>query len=298
MAKTVSVIVPVYNVSKFLEHCLTSIVNQSYRDLEILLVNDGSMDQSFLICEEFRKKDPRVRVISQSNAGLSAARNRGIEAATGDYISFVDGDDWLEENFFERMVSVHEETGSDVTICNYKAFEEEKSLFYFYTNFEEKYVREYTPSEWFRNIYGNGDFSTNFVVAWGKLYNRALFENIRYPVGKIAEDDYTTYFTYLLSEKIAYIHEPLYIYRKNPEGISKTKPVIERLPLQSIEEEFTLATLAADIDTSSIRKIYLERLRILRDWCLFAGRAEDYRHICLKIEVLKKHGIDIEQHQE
>ncbi len=296
MAKTVSVIVPVYNVSKYLDQCIGSLLKQSYKDQEIILVNDGSTDKSFLICEEYRKKDPRIRLISQENAGLSAARNRGIEAAGGDYLCFLDSDDWLEENFLERMVSVHEETGSDVTICNYKAFDEEKSVVYVYQSFEEKYVKEFTPSEWFRNIYGNGDFSTNFVVAWGKLYNRSLFENIRYPLGKIAEDDYTTYFAYLLSEKIAYIHEPLYIYRKTPTGISKTKPLMERLPLQSIEEEFTLATLAEDIDTSSIRKIYLERLRILRDWCLFAGRAEDYRHICLKIEVLKKHGIEVEQH--
>ncbi len=288
--KLVSVIVPIYNADAFLDKCLYSIVNQGYRDLDIILINDGSTDQSFQICEEYRQKDPRIRVISQSNAGLSAARNHGIEVAIGDYISFVDADDWLEENFFERMVAVHEESDSDVTVCNYARFETEKSLFVFYKDFKNKYVKTYTPAEWLLSNYG----SIEYVVAWGKLYNRELFKLIRYPVGKIAEDEYTTTFVYLLSQKVVYVNEPLYIYRKNPNGICGTKTLFERMPLQSIEEEFTMATLVGGFDTSSIRKIYLERLRLLKEYCLREGRVEDYRHICLKLEVLKKHGIDVE----
>jgi glycosyltransferase involved in cell wall biosynthesis len=293
MGKTVSVIVPVYNAARYLERCLNSILKQDYKDLDIILVNDGSTDESFYILEEYRKRDPRIRLISQQNAGPSEARNRGIEVATGDYLCFVDADDWLDDHFLERMVSVHEETGSDVTICNYKQFEEEKSVIYYYADFKEKYVKEYLTTDWFRFVCGNANLCICHVVVWGKIYNRELFQNIRYPVGKIAEDDFTTHYAYLLSDKITYIHEPLYIYRKNPEGITSTRSFMERFPLQSLEEAFTMAILAG-IDASVIRMLYLERLLGLREWFRRAGKAEEYRHVCLKIEALKKHGVKIE----
>lgn len=116
----ISVIVPVYNVEEFLEQCLESIVSQTYTDLEIILVNDGSTDQSAKICDDFAKRDTRVKVIHQINGGVSSARNTGIKAATGDYITFVDSDDWLEKEMYQKMMyAVKIQNGSEVIMCDF-----------------------------------------------------------------------------------------------------------------------------------------------------------------------------------
>ena len=284
---TISVIVPIYNNAKYLPKCLDSLLAQTYRDLEIILVNDGSTDGTFQICEAYRQKDSRIKVISQPNSGCSAARNRGIEMASGTYISFVDGDDWVEDNYFERLVSVHEETGSDVTITNFVRFEEETSVFHFYTRKEDSYVKEYKPEEWFQHMFGIENHSSCFVTAWGKLYNRKLFRLLRYPVGKIAEDDYTTFYTYLMSQKIAYINEPLYVYRTNQSSISGTNKLADRIPLASIEEAITMMTILG-IDTTAAIAIFKERLRLQKGSYLVDGRVDEYNHVSMMIELLEK----------
>ncbi|WP_022770282.1 glycosyltransferase family 2 protein [Butyrivibrio sp. NC2007] len=288
--KKVSIIVTVYNVQDYLPKCIDSILSQRYENLELILINDGSTDRSFSICEDYAQRDSRVKVISQPNGGISVARNRGIEAATGDYIVFVDGDDWIEGNFLERMVTVHEETGSDVTICNYTAFNQENTIFSFYVSPEDSYVKIFTPNEWFQHIYGIENHSTCFVVAWGKIYNKCLFEKLLYPAGKIAEDDYSTYFTYLQADKITYVNEGLYIYRIHPNSITTSNKLLDRIPLRSIEEEFTMMTLLG-LDTTAISRIFIVRLKMLKKACLLDGKVDDYKHICLMLDILKKHGV-------
>ena len=114
--KKVSVIVPVYNAEKYLEKCVNSIVNQTYKNLEIILINDGSKDNSLALCKKFNA-DARVVVIDQENRGAAGARNSGISVATGDYISFVDADDWVENSFIEKLVNLIQSTDSDISIC-------------------------------------------------------------------------------------------------------------------------------------------------------------------------------------
>ncbi len=289
--KKVSIIVAVYNVQDYLPKCIDSILAQHYENIELILVNDGSTDRSFSICEDYAHRDSRIKVISQQNGGLSAARNHGIELAAGDYLVFVDGDDWLQENFLERMVAVHEETGSDVTVCNYMRFNQQKSTFLMYIRPEDTYVKTYTPNEWCRDLYEHVHGRVCSVTAWGKIYNRRLFDKLRYPVGKIAEDNYTTYFTYLQSDRITYVNEALYVWRMNPNSITGTNKPTDLTPLSCLEEEFTLMTLIG-LDTTEFRRFFINRLRFLKDTTLSDGRYDEYRHICLMLDILKKYGIE------
>ncbi len=118
MSNKISVIVPVYNVEPYLNKCINSILDQTYKNLELILIDDGSTDRSGLICEEYKKRDPRIIVIHQSNMGVSSARNAGLNICSGSYVSFVDSDDWIEKNMYQDMISAIEDTGTDFAVCN------------------------------------------------------------------------------------------------------------------------------------------------------------------------------------
>ncbi len=118
MSDTISVIVPVYNVAPYLQRCVNSILAQTYQDLELIMIDDGSTDNSGSICDELQKKDPRIIVIHQNNQGVSAARNAGLDKCTGGYISFVDPDDWIEQNMYQDMVTAIKQKDADFAVCN------------------------------------------------------------------------------------------------------------------------------------------------------------------------------------
>lgn len=290
--KKVSVIIPVYNVAPYLRKCLDSVIGQTYENLEIILINDGTKDASLSICEEYKNKDSRIRLYSQKNQGLSAARNLGIDHATGEYITFVDSDDWLELEFVETLVTELERTDSDIAVGNFNKFEMEKSLFHIYALEKDYYVKTYTPNEWYDNIFSVANLSLCFVTAWGKVYKRNLFDGLHYPVGKVSEDDYTTYLTYMQAKQIVYVHKPLYVYRYNNEGISHTSPRTDLSSLQSFEEEMTMMMFLG-LDMTKIKAYYLHRLRINLASTLQEGRYEEYLRVKKKIDILKMHGIEV-----
>ena len=217
----ISVVIPVYKVEKYIEQCVNSILSQSYSDLEIILVDDGSPDGCPEICDYYSKLDKRVKVIHKKNGGLSDARNVGIDIAKGDEICFIDSDDFITNNMLERLLDIMTETGAEIVCCQSVRCEEDDSedTFIFTNNNKISY-----------NVYSNIEKMEQFLigntigtVAWGKLYKRSLFSSIRYPIGRYHEDVYTTYKVVDVAQKIAVTDYYGYIYRKNGDSITGTK---------------------------------------------------------------------------
>lgn len=184
---TVSVVVPVYRVEKYLDKCVSSICAQTFADFELILVDDGSPDNCPALCDAWAQKDSRIRVIHQKNGGLSAARNAGIEAALGQYLLFVDSDDYIEPDMLRHLVYGAQRSGAKMTLCNLR-YEDELGIPFLYPDFSS--VQDAILD---RNAFWNGYYSSQsayYVVAWNKLYRRELFTSLRYPVGKLHEDEY------------------------------------------------------------------------------------------------------------
>lgn len=202
----ISVIVPVYNVEKYLEKCIKSIAGQTYSNLEILLIDDGSTDNSGALCDEYAKNDSRIRVIHKENGGLSDARNTGIVHSTGDYLVFVDSDDYVHSEFIEKLYNAMKKSDSDMSICNFsRVFDHDK------INDNEVCVDEViTSRQAIQKLFEKG--SVYFIVAWNKLYKRKLFENVKFPVGRINEDEFVAHRLLGQCKKIACIQDSFYYY--------------------------------------------------------------------------------------
>lgn len=213
----VSVIVPIYNVEKYLEKCIESILNQTYKNLEIILVNDGSTDNSYDICLKYKEKDSRVIIVNKSNGGLSSARNKGIECATGEYYLFVDSDDYISEYMIEKLLYSIHQYNADIVCCNYD-FCDEKS------NFIKKHTIDIFENQIYNSKQANERLLYNKFYrcfAWNKMYNKKLFYGIRYPIGQLYEDIYTTFSLINKAKKIVFIPESLYCYRVRRNSITR-----------------------------------------------------------------------------
>lgn len=210
----ISIIVPVYNVEEYLKECIDSILIQTYKNLEIILVNDGSTDKCKDICLEYLNIDKRIKFIDKKNEGLSKARNDGIKIAKGKYLVFVDSDDYIHKNMIEILYNNLKKTNTRVSICGYylkysnRVEEDQEKDIYVELNAEQ--AIDYMNS-----------FKYYDVSAWAKLYEKELFNNIEFPVGKKSEDWYIMYKVLDLAEKIVYDSTPLYYYRQRNTGISK-----------------------------------------------------------------------------
>lgn len=208
-----SVIVPVYNVEAFLPRCVDSLLRQTYRNLEILLVDDGSPDSSGRICDDYAEKDSRIRVIHKENGGLSSARNAGLDIAAGEYIAFLDSDDWIEPEAYETMLGLMERYAVKLVCAGrYDVYgtERVKGLC---PEKEEKISGEAFAGRIFRWDHCDS-------AAWDKLYHRSLWESLRYPVGKICEDVPVTYRLALEAGEVALCPCPFVNYYHRPGSIT------------------------------------------------------------------------------
>ena len=223
MDDKITVIVPVYNVESYLRKCLDSIIAQTYKNIEIVVVNDGSTDASAEICKEFVEIDHRIIYIEQENSGLSAARNTGLENMSGDYVTFVDSDDWIELDYVETLYKKITQYQADIAVGNYYSFNESEGMFYFHILGDSYYEKVYDNISIFENLYESQEMK-NFALisAWGKLYKAGLFEQLRFDIGKLGEDGYLNQKIYLLAEKIVYIHKGIYSYRIRNNSLSRT----------------------------------------------------------------------------
>ncbi len=207
----VSVIIPVYNVDKYLTQCIDSVINQTYKNIEIILIDDGSTDESGKICDEYKKIDDRIIVIHKSNGGLSSARNEGIEKSRGEYIQFIDSDDYIDTDTIEIMYNV---------ICKYNA--DVISYSHYILNNEHKIcnctgeIKQIDKIEAIKEIMLD-DKIRNY--SWEKLWKRRLFNNIKYPLGKKFEDLRTTPLVFEKAEKIVVYDIPKYYYRQRSDSI-------------------------------------------------------------------------------
>lgn len=223
----ISVIVPVYNVEQYLEKCVNSITNQTYRNLEIILVDDGSTDNSGKICDHLAKNDSRIKVIHKKNGGVAEARNFGIDVATGENISFIDSDDYINSKYFEILYKAMVANNAEIVICDYIKFEEDKEI---KTSINENCkIVSHDKYSIFSDYYNMGHKHEKIAVPWGKVYKTKLFKNIRYPVGAKAEDELTQYKIFDKSQKTIEIKEKLYYYLRRNASLSSdwyTKPRI------------------------------------------------------------------------
>lgn len=218
----ISIVLPVYNVEQYLHKCFDSLISQTYENIEIVAINDGSTDNSGKICDLYSEKDPRIKVIHQDNEGLSHARNIGIANSVGEYLTFVDSDDFIDRNYIEILHSSLIQNEADIAIGQFTFFDESSEKEIVGSNSENisTKIKIFNSNEVISKIYS--DEITTFVTAWGKLFPKKFFEDIEFPKGKVYEDEYTTYKIYLKSHKVVFVDQIIYYYRERINSISRS----------------------------------------------------------------------------
>lgn len=207
MESLISVIIPVYNIERYIKRCIDSVIGQTYQNLEIILVDDGSTDKSGRICDRYRVHDKRISVIHKKNGGLSDARNVAIDVAKGEWITFVDGDDFLEKTAIENMYKASMESGSQIVCCLFKIVHEEKVRFN--VDCSKEKISIYSNEGALKKMLCQSELNNS---ACAKLYQKILFREIRYPKGELYEDLGTTYKLFALANNITLIRIEGYGY--------------------------------------------------------------------------------------
>lgn len=218
--KLISVIIPIYRVEPYLKKCIDSVCAQTYRNLQIILVDDGSPDSCGSICDKYAKEDPRITVIHKENGGLSSARNAGLDIAEGEYIAFVDSDDSIKADMLELLCDSLEKNDADMSLCGIEL-----------EDINGRTIGKVAPKE--ETVLGEDDFWRFLyyqnellgVVAWNKLYRHELFEGVRYVEGKVHEDEYILHRLVSRCLRISLLPESKYIYLQRPNSISAATSV-------------------------------------------------------------------------
>lgn len=287
----ISVIIPIYNVEKYLNKCVESVVNQTYKNLEIILVDDGSPDKCPQICEEWAKKDNRIKVIHKQNGGLSDARNYGINKSSGDYLIFIDSDDYISLDCIEILYNSLKNNNSKISVARYINVMD--GIVVDNLTFSKK-TYEFSIVDYWNNYFEaildkKYDVSSPYIIACCKLFKKELFDQIEFPLGKINEDEFTTYKVIDKCDKIIFVDQPLYYYLRRTGSImnslsfeksldsieafwdrhtcfvsdEKYNPIIEKsyiFTLESLIEKYFKAKydLKSDKLTEIVRQKYLE----------------------------------------
>jgi len=213
--------------------CLDSIEHQTYSNIEVLLINDGSLDSSGEICQEYVARDSRFRYFEKENGGLSDARNYGIDRSKGKFLTFIDSDDWIEPTYVEDMYQTALKNDSEIVVSNYTRFDVKENHYLIHVC-DDYYEETYEGEELINQLplLERRDYS--FVTSWGILFNRSLFSNIKFPKGKLTEDSRTNYKLFAKSSRSTYINKSLYMYRIGREG-SIINTVTEKLLIDKLE---------------------------------------------------------------
>lgn len=249
---TISVIVPIYNTEKYLNRCVDSILNQTFSDFELILVDDGSPDNCGKICDDYVKRDNRVNVIHKQNGGLSEARNYGIEWALknsdSEWITFIDSDDWVHPLFLELLLDAVVKNNVDLGICDYLS-----------TKADELEVNEINNRV---ELFSTEDFwilyNEKSIVACMKIYKKLDFLYIRYPVGKLHEDAFTTHKIFFKHKRIAYVNEKIYYYYFNPNSITRSTWTPKRI--DELDGRIAIINFFDDINKDNLKKYEIKKL--------------------------------------
>lgn len=208
MKDLISVVLPIYNVQNYLKECIETVIHQTYTNIEVILVDDGSTDDSSKICDAYKQQDERIKVIHKKNGGLSDARNTGLKNAKGKYICFIDSDDYISQTYIEELYHLIEQNHAQIAMCSFQKVDEKGEIIA-----KEKIKTETLSGIEFLEKLNDRKIFPASIVAWNKLYDIRLFDNILYPYGKLHEDEYTTYKLCYIADKIAITSSPLYYYR-------------------------------------------------------------------------------------
>lgn len=259
----ISIIVPIYNKEDYLPQCLDSIINQSYTNFEVLLVNDGSTDSSGIICQEYAERDSRFRYIEKENGGVSSARNLGLERSEGAYITFIDSDDWVEFNYLEVLYNALRENNADVAISSYKSYYlDGKFYLRVYSSQEEEFLRigKRNRDVFLEEFPKLGKLNHDFHCIASKLFKRELLESQKFDESiNYGEDLYFFFNLYLKMQSIIYVKEATYIYRQH--GTNITLNFTESLALQEIQIHEQILKSAESQGIATF--YYLEKLKYL-----------------------------------
>ena len=274
----VSIVVPVYNVELYLEECIDSILNQTYSDLQIILIDDGSTDRSGEIIEQYKKADQRVITVHKDNGGSSSARNVGLKHAEGEYVVFIDSDDIIHRNFVRELLDAAYEDDADITACDFISIRDNKPD----DNKNYKKIKMLMNSrEAIFEMYKSDSIGWNI---WNKLFKRSLFEDIQFPEGRLCEDKATIYKLLLEANRISYLHIPLYYYRLRSQSISNSRSV--KLYMDSLitnaemEKEFEFRGLETEL---LLAKSYSAKCAfILYSDVIKHDRYEEVEEYCIK----------------
>lgn len=212
----ITVIIPVYNVENNISHCIESVLKQTYKNLEILIIDDGSTDNSYNICQKYADKDKRIKVIHQTNQGIATVRNAGVKLAKGDYLFWIDSDDYIKENIIERLYENLVAYDADISICDFIKGSEINYIFPEENNFT---VECFSNQHGLELIYKNDHYSFIMAASWAKLIKKELYNGLSYPDGKIFEDIYISHHLINKCKKIVFTNEVMYYYYQWPESI-------------------------------------------------------------------------------
>lgn len=217
----ITVIIPVYKAESYLDFCIQSILNQTFRDYELILIDDGSPDRCGVMCDAWAAKDDRIHVIHQRNSGVSAARNAGIRASCGMYVMFVDSDDFIEPDMLEDLSAIARNTNADITGGSYIRTED-----YITQKPQRNHAEVYEGTRQLKLLFEiNGPKRTAIIANWGKLYRRTLFTQIQFPEGRVYEDEATVHQFLRVSRKLAFIDYPYYHYVVRPNSIVTSRSI-------------------------------------------------------------------------
>ncbi|SHJ33447.1 glycosyltransferase family 2 protein [Pseudobutyrivibrio xylanivorans] len=254
--KLISVIVPVYNAEKFLDYCISSIMKQTYQNFELILIDDGSKDSSGAICDEWYKKDSRVKVVHQSNSGVAATRNKGLDMAKGDYICFIDNDDFVKENYLETFIIAMNKTNSDIVMCDIASV---------------KLSEAETPLDKVIQLDPKGCLSwlTNpisreyviMVVLWNKMYKRNIFTDLRFEKGKFHEDEFMINNILRTVEKVTFVPLQNYVYRTNETSITGEKNKSALYHLEFVDAYIERIKIANELDEDGEKDFVLSLVK-------------------------------------
>lgn len=263
MSDLISIVVPIFNVEEYLERCISSILMQTYANIEVILVNDGSPDKCGDICDYYSKLDNRITVVHKENGGLSDARNVGLEISKGEYITFIDSDDWIHKEYISKLYELIKKTNSDISVCNFLRVSKD--------DFENKIIKdkiyEFTNIGALKQL--QNEFYIQMVVAWGKLYKKILFDGIRFPVGRTHEDEFTTYKLLYKSKKVIFTTRPLLYYWQRHDSIMGNKLNLKRI-LDSIlsrkeRADFVYKIGIGDVSSKTYKAILINHIMLSKE---------------------------------
>ena len=277
----ITVIIPVYNVKQYLRRCLDSVIEQTYKNLEIIIVNDGSTDTSEKICAAYKSKDERIILINKDNGGLSDARNAGLNIASGDYIFFIDSDDYVSCDIVRILCRDAKENNADIAVASFQNFNETTPKKLDGCNGKTKVL---DTKEALESMLYQKDCTNS---AWGKLYKRKLFNNIRYPKGKTCEDIPVTYRLFARAKKITMNSSKLYYYYQRSSSIINSPFTLDRfdaLKFTSDETAFIREKYPEILKSAFCREV-MESVYILRK---IGKKNEEFSVAFLKAKMVLK----------